>query len=59
MNISVLFNGAKRYPQMNVNPLSSISSLFYALCDIKKGEELLTDYDVYDTVWEEVGLESK
>jgi hypothetical protein len=44
---------------MNVNPLSSISSLFYALRDIKKGEELLTDYDVYDTVWEEVGLESK
>ena len=59
MNISVLFNGAKRYPQMNVNPLSSISSLFYALRDIKKGEELLTDYDSYDTVWEEVGLEDK
>lgn len=59
MNISILFNGADDIHEMNVNPLSSISSLFYALRDIKKGEELLTDYDSYDTVWEEVGLESK
>ena len=59
MNISILLNGAGYIHEMNVKPLSSISSLFYALRDIKKGEELLTDYDAYDTVWEEVGLESK
>jgi hypothetical protein len=59
MNISILLNGADYMHELNVKPLSNISSRFYALRDIKKGEELLTDYDAYDTVWEEVGLESK
>ena len=43
---------------MNVNPESSYSSKFYALRDIMKGEELLTDYGVYDTRWGKVGLGS-
>lgn len=59
MNISILLNGADWTHEVNVKPLSNISSRFYALRDIKKGEELLTDYDVYDTVWEEVGLQNK
>jgi hypothetical protein len=60
MNISILLNGADSIYEVNVKPSSSISSSrFYALRDIKKGEELLTDYDVYDTVWEEVGLGGK
>ena len=57
INISGLFNcGNWNADTMNVNPESSYSSKFYALRDIMKGEELLTDYDVYDTVWGKVGL---
>jgi hypothetical protein len=60
MNISVLFNGgAKASHEVNVGPRSSISSRFFALRDIKKGEELLYDYGVYATVWNAVGLGGK
>ncbi|KAL3817250.1 hypothetical protein ACHAXA_009537 [Cyclostephanos tholiformis] len=41
---------------VNVKPASSVSTRFYASRDIQKGEELLYDYDVYETVWEDVGL---
>ncbi|KAL9184780.1 hypothetical protein ACHAXT_012750 [Thalassiosira profunda] len=58
MNISILLNGAES-SQWNVNPKSSTSSLMYALRDIRKGEELLTDYEMYDTVWHKVGLGSE
>ena len=56
INISVLFNDAKHGYKMNVNPMSGTSSKFYALRDIRMGEELLTNYDMYDTDWVEVGL---
>ncbi|KAL7543106.1 hypothetical protein ACHAXR_012673 [Thalassiosira sp. AJA248-18] len=54
INISVLHNGATE--AANVNPTSSTSSKFYATRDINRGEELLTDYGWYDTVWDDVGL---
>ena len=44
---------------MNIKPPTSYSSKFYALRDIRKGEELLYDYDMYDTVWGKVGLGSE
>ena len=56
INISVLFNDAKHGYKMNVNPMSGTSSKFYALRDIMMGEELLTNYDMYDTDWVAVGL---
>jgi hypothetical protein len=59
MNISILFNGARASHEVNVRPSSSISSRFFALRDIKKGEELLYDYGVYATVWDAVGLGGK
>mmetsp|Transcript_2751 Transcript_2751/g.4830 ORF Transcript_2751/g.4830 Transcript_2751/m.4830 type:complete len:170 (+) Transcript_2751:71-580(+) len=55
INISVLHNGGTGY-DANVNPRSPTSSKFYATRDIKKDEELLTDYFIYDVAWEEVGL---
>eukprot|EP00578_Thalassiosira_sp_NH16_P008172 CAMPEP_0181109768 /NCGR_PEP_ID=MMETSP1071-20121207/18352_1 /TAXON_ID=35127 /ORGANISM="Thalassiosira sp., Strain NH16" /LENGTH=297 /DNA_ID=CAMNT_0023193485 /DNA_START=63 /DNA_END=956 /DNA_ORIENTATION=+ len=55
VNICVLLNGGNE-KNTNVNPKSSHSSKLYALRDIEKGEELLTDYDMYPTVYEEVGL---
>jgi len=55
MNISVLLNGGDEKDQ-NVNPISSTDTKMYAARDIKKDEELLTDYDIYDTVWGKVGL---
>ncbi|KAL7527309.1 hypothetical protein ACHAXR_003651 [Thalassiosira sp. AJA248-18] len=54
INISVLFNGSSE--AANINPTSSPSSKFYATRDIKRGEELLYDYRIYDTVWHKVGL---
>mmetsp|Transcript_26426 Transcript_26426/g.48625 ORF Transcript_26426/g.48625 Transcript_26426/m.48625 type:complete len:392 (+) Transcript_26426:53-1228(+) len=57
MNISVLLNGGDE-TVYNLNPTSKTSSKMYATRDINKDEELLTDYDIYDTVWDEVGLGS-
>ena len=57
MNISILLNGGDK-DTVNINPRSSLSSKMYALRDIRKGEELLHDYEIYDTVWHEVGLGS-
>ena len=57
INISILFNGGFE-DTMNIKPPTSYSSKFYALRDIRKGEELLYDYDMYDTVWGKVGLGS-
>ncbi len=54
-NISVLLNGSSG-EEVNINPKTGYSSKYYALRDIKKGEELVTDYDVYATDWKAVGL---
>jgi len=56
INISILLNGGKDGKNVNINPDSSTSSKFYATRDIEKGEELLTNYKMYDTKWAEVGL---
>jgi hypothetical protein len=45
-----------RGDKVNIMPENSSSKKFYALVDIDKDEELLTDYKSYDTVWKEVGL---
>lgn len=52
-NISILMNGSNK---PNTMPKSSYSSVMYALRDIKKDEEILTDYKVYPTRWSKVGL---
>ena len=55
INISILMNmGAPE--QINAVPKSSTSSVFYAIRDIKKGEEILTDYDIYETRFDLAGL---
>jgi len=57
-NIAILLNSAmkSRGDKVNIMPENSSSKKFYALVDIDKDEELLTDYKAYDTVWKEVGL---
>jgi len=55
MNIAILYNGGNE-KTINTNPKDDTSSKFYALRDIMKDEELLMDYDMYDTVWNRVGL---
>lgn len=52
-NISILMNTSNN---PNTMPKSKYSSRMYALRDIKKDEEILTDYRVYPTKWDRVGL---
>ena len=54
-NISGLFNGGNG-DQINANPPTQYSKKFYAMRDIQRGEELITDYHVYPTDWKAVGL---
>lgn len=55
INISILMNmGAPE--QINAVPKSSTESVFYATKDIKKGEEILTDYEIYETRFDLAGL---
>ena len=56
INISILMNGSDENEQ-NVNPPNEYTSKMYALRDIKKNEELLFDYDIYETAWDEVDLD--
>ncbi len=42
--------------ESNIAPISEKSLTFYATRDIEKDEELLYDYDLYDTDWNEFGL---
>jgi hypothetical protein len=43
--------------QANALPESSTATMFYATKDIKKDEEILTDYEIYNTDWEAVGMD--
>lgn len=52
-NISVLMNSS---PTPNVMPKDGYSSKFYALRDIEKDEEILTDYKIYPTRYDLVGM---
>ena len=54
-NISILMNDSKN---PNTMPKDKFSSKMYAVRDIKKDEEILTDYKIYPTKWEKVGLSS-
>ena len=55
LNISAFFNtGWSR--KSNVGPKESTSMKFYAAGDIKKGTELLYNYNMYETNWDKVGL---
>lgn len=56
INISVLMNMGMNPEKINAVPKSSTSSLFYATQDIKKGEEILTNYEMYDTRFDLAGL---
>ena len=53
-NISILMNSGNP----NAMPKNKFSSKMYATRDIKKDEEILTDYDMYPTKWDKVGLSS-
>ncbi len=53
-NIAALMNSSD---EPNIAPKTDTGTLFYALRDINKGEEILFDYNIYDTDWANVGLE--
>lgn len=61
MNIAILMNKGRSYyydSEVNVGPEwdDDPDSRFYAKRDIKKDEEILMDYDIYDSSWSKVGL---
>jgi hypothetical protein len=57
INISSLMNTGDDDEEANALPKSSTSTMFYATKDIKKDEEILTDYEIYDTDWSAVGMD--
>ena len=60
INISSLMNTKgddEEGEDANALPVSGFTSKFYALKDIKKDEEILTDYTIYDTDWVGVGMD--
>lgn len=60
LDISSLMNGSARRGKLegtpNVLPKRKTSMNYYALRDIGKDEEILTDYDFFETKWRDVGL---
>ena len=59
MNIAILMNsGWSDETKTNVGPKDGgdWDSRFYALRDIKEGEEILMDYNIYETDWGGAGL---
>eukprot|EP00574_Skeletonema_japonicum_P008801 CAMPEP_0201732160 /NCGR_PEP_ID=MMETSP0593-20130828/28067_1 /ASSEMBLY_ACC=CAM_ASM_000672 /TAXON_ID=267983 /ORGANISM="Skeletonema japonicum, Strain CCMP2506" /LENGTH=305 /DNA_ID=CAMNT_0048225083 /DNA_START=27 /DNA_END=944 /DNA_ORIENTATION=- len=62
LDISILMNsggeefGSDRIMTPNVLPEDKYSGRQFAVRDIRKDEEILTDYDAYWTDWSEVGL---
>jgi len=56
MNIAILMNAANWKTENQTEPNLSASAEMYATRDIKKGEELLYDYESGDKEWESVGL---
>jgi hypothetical protein len=53
LNIAALMNSSE---EPNVAPKNETTTRFYATRDIAEGEEILYDYDVYETDWTVVGL---
>lgn len=56
INISSLMNSGGD-EKANALPTSSTTTVFYATKDIHKDEEILTDYEIYTTDWEAVGMD--
>ena len=58
MNIAILMNAGYSDSQVNVGPEQDDDpdARFYAKRDIKKDEEILMDYDIYDSSFSKVGL---
>ena len=56
MNISVLMNAANWKSEGETEPNLSDNTKMYATRDIKKGEELLYNYEEHDKNWGSVGL---
>ena len=60
LDIASLMNGSARRGKLkatpNVLPKRETSMKYYALRDIAKDEEILTDYDFFETKWRNVGL---
>ena len=57
MNISVLMNAANWKSEGETEPnLSANNNKMYVTRDIKKGEELLYNYEDHDKNWGRVGL---
>ena len=54
-NISILMNSSTN---PNTMPKNKYHTKMYATRDINKDEEILTDYNIYPTKWEKVGLSS-
>ncbi|KAL3782604.1 hypothetical protein ACHAW5_008461 [Stephanodiscus triporus] len=54
LNIAALMNSSE---EPNVAPKNETTTRFYATRDIAEGEEIVYDYDVYETDWSAVGLE--
>lgn len=58
INIASLMNTESDEEEANALPKTSTSTVFYATRDIRKGEEILTDYSVYETDWVAVGMDN-
>mmetsp|Transcript_12963 Transcript_12963/g.18577 ORF Transcript_12963/g.18577 Transcript_12963/m.18577 type:complete len:309 (-) Transcript_12963:33-959(-) len=62
LNIAILMNEGDTLKDVNVQPEdgngqpSEYSAVFYAMRDIKKDEEILMDYSVYDTDYTAAGI---
>ena len=55
-NIAAFMNSSD---DPNVAPKTDTETRFYAVRDIKKDEEILQDYNLFETNWVKVGLEKK
>ena len=55
INIAILMNEGNTDEEVNVLPKDKYSSQFYATRNIAKDEEILYDYSVYPSRWDEVG----
>jgi len=53
-NIAALMNSS---PEPNIAPKTDTDTKLYAVRDIRKGEEIYYDYNIYETDWSKVGLE--
>ncbi|KAL7442908.1 hypothetical protein ACHAXH_009022 [Discostella pseudostelligera] len=53
-NTAALMNSS---PEPNIAPKTDTDTKLYAVRDIRKGEEIYYDYNIYETDWSKVGLD--